>query len=215
LQQEKGGVGVKLAFILFDGITFLDFAGFYDVINRLGQFEAGSGLEWDICSVSEEITDELGLTVKIGRVLPDLSAYDLVFVPGGLGTRKLQYDETIINWLRGAAGVPYKISVCTGSLLLGAAGFLRDCSATTHPSAYGLLEPYCKDVIKARIVQDGKVITGGGVSTSIDLGLYVLSQLAGEEAMLAVKQQIDYPYISQGIVVREQRSTAGNGCEQV
>ncbi|MNC05933.1 Isonitrile hydratase [compost metagenome] len=194
---------MKIGFILFDGMTFLDFAGFYDVICRLGQFEAGKGLEWDICGVSDEVTDELGLSMKISRVMPDLSAYDLVFVPGGLGTRKLRYDEVFINWLRGAAAAPYKVSVCTGSLLLGAAGFLHASSATTHPSAYELLEPYCRNVVKARIVQDGNVITGGGVSASIDLGLYVLSLLAGEEAMLAVKQQIDYPYITEGIVKRQ------------
>ncbi|AIQ52258.1 hypothetical protein [Paenibacillus sp. FSL R7-0331] len=63
--------------------------------------------------------------------------------------------------------------------------------------------PYCSNVVKARIVQDGNVITGGGVSTSIDLGLYMLSLLAGEEAMLEVKKQIDYPYILQGIVQRQ------------
>ncbi|WP_342565775.1 DJ-1/PfpI family protein [Paenibacillus sp. FSL R7-0345] len=194
---------MKMAFILFDGVTFLDFAGFYDVIYRLGQFEAGQGLKWDICGVRGEITDELGLTVKIGRVKPDLSDYDLVFVPGGLGTRKLRYDEDFIEWLQGAASVPYKISVCTGSLLLGAAGFLAGRSATTHPSAYELLSPYCTNVVKTRIVQDGNIITGGGVSASVDLGLYVLSLLAGEEAMLSVKQQIDYPYVTQGIVQRQ------------
>ncbi|AIQ46707.1 thiamine biosynthesis protein ThiJ [Paenibacillus sp. FSL R7-0273] len=194
---------MKMAFILFDGVTFLDFAGFYDVIYRLGQFDAGQGLEWDICGLREEITDELGLTVKINRIKPDLSEYDLIFVPGGLGTRKLRSDADFINWLQGAAGVPYKISVCTGSLLLGAAGFLENRSATTHPSAYELLAPYCSNVVKARIVQDGSVVTGGGVSASIDLGLYMLSMLAGDEAMLTVKQQIDYPYVTQGIVQRQ------------
>lgn len=192
-----------MAFILFDGVTFLDFAGFYDVINRLGQFPAGEGLEWDICGAAEEVTDELGLTVKIGKVLPDLSTYDLIFVPGGLGTRGLRHNDAFVSWLQGAEHVRYKVSVCTGSLLLGAAGFLKGCSATTHPSAYDLLEPYCGSVVKMRIVQDGNLITGGGVSTSIDLGLYLMSLLAGEEAMLAVKKQIDYPYTMQGIVQRQ------------
>lgn len=194
---------MRIAFVLFDGITFLDFAGFYDVIYRLGQFEAGKDLQWDICGVSEQVTDELGLTVKVGKVLPDLSHYDLLFIPGGLGTRKLRNDEAFITWLQRAADVPYKVSVCTGSLLLGAAGFLKDQSATTHPAAYGLLEPYCRNVVKARIVQDGRVITGGGVSASIDLGLHVLAELAGEAAVQAVKQQIDYPYNLQGVVQRQ------------
>ncbi|MDH6374024.1 thiamine biosynthesis protein ThiJ [Paenibacillus sp. VTT E-133280] len=191
---------MKIAFILFDGITFLDFAGFYDVIYRLGQFEIGKNLSWDICAASEEVTDELGFTVKAGKVLPVLSEYDMVFVPGGMGTRKLQYDEAFVSWIAGAHNVPYKVSVCTGSLLLGAAGLLKGKKATTHPSAYELLKPYCEEVLETRIVHDGNVITGGGVSTSIDLGLYLISHLAGEAAKNSVKKQIDYPYEMQGIV---------------
>ncbi|MBW4083059.1 DJ-1/PfpI family protein [Paenibacillus sp. S150] len=194
---------MRMAFVLFDGITFLDFAGFYDVIRRLGAFEAGQGLEMDICGFSGEVADEQGLIVKTGQIQPDLAQYDLVFVPGGMGTRKLRDDGPFISWLQSAKDVPYKVSVCTGSLLLGAAGFLQDCWATTHPSAYELLEPYCAQTVKTRIVQDGQVITGGGVSTSIDLGLYLMSLLAGEEAMLAVKKQIDYPYEVQGIIRRQ------------
>lgn len=191
---------LRIAFILFDGITFLDFAGFYDVIYRLGQFEVGKELSWDICAPTEEVTDELGLTVKVGKVLPDLSEYDMVFVPGGMGTRKLRYDEDFVSWIEGAQSVPYKVSVCTGSLLLGAAGLLKGRKATTHPSAYDLLKPYCDEVVETRIVHDGSVITGGGVSTSIDLGLYLISHLASEAAMNSVKKQIDYPYEMQGIV---------------
>lgn len=193
---------MRIAFILFDGITFLDFAGFYDVIHRLGQFAVGKELAWDICAVTPTVTDELGLTIQVGKVLPELSQYDLVFVPGGMGTRQLRYDEAFVAWLRGAQDVPYKVSVCTGSLLLGAAGFLEGRIATTHPAAYDLLKPYCAEVVPSRIVHDGNVITGGGVSTSIDLGLYLISQFAGEEAMSTVKKQIDYPYDMQGITGR-------------
>jgi len=117
-----------------------------------------------------------------------------------MGTRKLRYDEAFVSWIAGARNVPYKVSVCTGSLLLGAAGLLEGKKATTHPSAYDLLRPYCEEVVETRIVHDGNVITGGGVSTSIDLGLYLISSLAGESAMNSVKKQIDYPYEMQGIV---------------
>ncbi|WP_151734837.1 DJ-1/PfpI family protein ['Paenibacillus yunnanensis' Narsing Rao et al. 2020] len=192
---------MKIALVLFDGVTFLDFAGFYDVIYRLGQFPAGRGLEWEVCGTKEQVTDEMGLTVCIGRVKPDLSRYDLVFVPGGMGTRKLRCNDDFISWLRGAETVRYIVSVCTGSLLLGAAGFLAGHSATTHPSAYELLEPYCNEVVQTRIVHDRNVITGGGVSTSIDMGLYMIRLLAGEEALQTVKRQIDYPYEIQGVYV--------------
>lgn len=191
---------MKIAFILFDGITFLDLVGFYDVITRLKYFEATKDTSWDMCGLKEEITDELGVTLKVNRVNPDLSEYDMLFVPGGLGTRALRYDVEFIHWLKQAKDVKYKISVCTGSLLLGAAGFLHNKKATTHPFSYELLEPCCKEVIKTRIVRDGDVITGGGVSTSVDLGLFVIEQFIGKEQIENIKKQMDYPYTAEGII---------------
>ncbi|RED86527.1 MULTISPECIES: DJ-1/PfpI family protein [Cohnella] len=191
---------MKIGFVVFNGITFLDLIGFYDVIYRLNLFEQTKGTTWDFCGLSEEITDELGLTIKVNKIRPELSAYDLIFVPGGMGTRKLRFDENFIGWLRQAADVRYIVSVCTGSLLIGAAGFLTGKKATTHPSAYELLEPYCQEVMNARIVKDGNLITAGGVSTSIDLALYLVELFVNKEAVETVKKQIDYPYEIQGIV---------------
>ncbi|WP_342572379.1 DJ-1/PfpI family protein [Paenibacillus sp. FSL R5-0749] len=191
---------MKIAFVLFDGLTFLDFAGFYDVINRLNFFEQTKGTTWATCAITDQVTDESGLTMKVDRVKPDLSEYDLVFVPGGMGTRKLRYDEAFVGWLKQAESVPLKVSVCTGSLLLGAAGFLSGKRATTHPYTYDLLQPYVAEVIQSRIVRDGNVITAGGVATSIDLGIYVVGLLAGQEAAANVKLQIDYPYEMEGVV---------------
>ncbi|QOS77764.1 DJ-1/PfpI family protein [Paenibacillus sp. JNUCC31] len=191
---------MKIAFVLFDGLTFLDFAGFYDVINRLNFFEQTKGTTWETCAMTDQVTDESGLTLKVGRVKPNLAEYDLVFVPGGMGTRKLRFDEAFIGWLRQAENVPLKVSVCTGSLLMGAAGFLSGKKATTHPNVYDLLEPYVDEVIQTRIVKHGNVITAGGVATSIDLGIYVVGLLAGQEAAANVKLQIDYPYEMQGVV---------------
>ncbi len=191
---------MKIGFVVFNGITFLDLIGFYDVIYRLNLFEQTKGTTWDFCGLSEEITDELGLTIKVNKIRPELSVYDLIFVPGGMGTRKLRSDENFIGWLRQAADVRYIVSVCTGSLLIGAAGFLTGKKATTHPSAYELLEPYCQEVMNARIVKDGNLITAGGVSTSIDLALYLVELFVNKEAVETVKKQIDYPYEIQGIV---------------
>ncbi|WP_063564161.1 DJ-1/PfpI family protein [Paenibacillus sp. O199] len=191
---------MKIAFVLFDGLTFLDFAGFYDVINRLNFFEQTKGTTWETCAMTDQVTDESGLTLKVDRVKPNLAEYDLIFVPGGMGTRKLRFDEAFVGWLRQAENVPLKVSVCTGSLLMGAAGFLTGKKATTHPNVYELLEPYVAEVIQTRIVKDGNVITAGGVATSIDLGVYVVGLLAGQEAAANVKLQIDYPYDMQGVV---------------
>lgn len=191
---------MKIAFVLFNGITFLDFIGFYDVIYRLNMFEETKGTTWDICGLSEEITDELGLVIKVNKIKPDLSQYDLLFVPGGMGTRQLRFDEEFVAWLQQAINVKHIVSVCTGALLLGAAGFLKNKKATTNPSAYELLEPYCNEVIKSRIVKDGNVITAGGVSTSIDLALYIVELFVNKDAVDMIKKQIDYPYKVQGII---------------
>lgn len=191
---------MKIGLIAFDGITFLDLIGFYDVIYRLNLFEEGKGTTWDFCGMTEEITDELGLTIKVNKIKPDLSDYDLIFVPGGMGTRKLRFDDEFITWLKQAANVKYLVSVCTGSLLLGAAGFLKHKKATTHPNAYELLEPYCKEVVKTRVIKDGNIITAGGVATSIDLALYIVALFVNKEAVEIIKKQIDYPYEIQGII---------------
>ncbi|MFE6795909.1 DJ-1/PfpI family protein [Paenibacillus chitinolyticus] len=191
---------MKIAFIVFDGITFLDFIGFYDVVNRLHLFDKTKGTTWDICALAPEVKDEQGLTIRAGKIKPDLSKYDLLFVPGGLGTRKLRFQTEFVDWLRQGLEVKHVVSVCTGSLLLGAAGFLENRKATTHPKAYELLEPYCKEVVRTRIVKDGHVVTGGGVSASIDIGLYVVEMLAGREAADQVKEQIDYPYERIGMI---------------
>lgn len=194
---------MKIGLVLFNDVTFLDFIGFYDVIYRLNLFENTKGTTWDICGLSEEITDEFGLRVKVNKIRPHLADYDLVFIPGGMGTRTLRNDQEFMDWIRTAEQVPYKISVCTGSLLWGAAGFLKGRAATTHPAVYDLLEPYCEQVIQTRIVRDGTIITAGGVATSIDLGLYLIKIFNGEEEMELVKKQIDYPYVMKGIVEME------------
>ncbi|MCM3783394.1 DJ-1/PfpI family protein [Neobacillus mesonae] len=185
---------MKIALVVFNGMTFLDFVGFYDVITRLRSYSETQDTTWDICGIQEEVSDEHGMTVKVTNVKPDLKEYDMVFVPGGMGTRTLQYDDEFMAWLKGAEQTKFKVAVCTGSLLLGAAGFLADKRATTHPFHYDLLAPYCKEVVKCRLVRDGHVITGGGVATSIDLGLYVLGLFIPDEEVQQIRKQMDYPY---------------------
>lgn len=192
---------MKIAFILFDGVTFLDFVGFYDVITRLRYFEQTKDCTWDLCGLKEDVTDELGMSVKVNQIKPDLSLYDIVFVPGGMGTRGLRFDVEFVEWLSEARDVEHIVSVCTGSLLLGAAGLLDNKKATTHPMVYDLLKPYCKEVVASRIVKDGHIITGGGVATSIDLGLYLIEVLLGDQESKSIRQQMDYPYMNTDIVV--------------
>jgi transcriptional regulator GlxA family with amidase domain len=188
---------MKAALIVFERMTYLDFVGFYDPLTRLKSLNLVPDFEWTICSNRKQVADDRrvpGLTMLAESVLEPLDRYDLLFVPGGMGTRALQHDREFIDWLKTAASVKLKVSVCTGALLLGAAGFLRGRRATTHPSALKELEPYCESVVTDRIVDEGDVVTGSGVSTSIDLGLHMVERIAGPEARDRAARQMCYPY---------------------
>ena len=191
---------MKAALVVFDGMTMLDFIGFYDAITRLPRMGFMPEFSWNVCARTAQVSDERGLRLLADRVGEGLEGYDLLYVPGGTGTRALQHDSSCVEWLQTASGAQYKVSVCTGALLLGAAGFLRGLTATTHPSALKELEPYCAKVVRERIVDQGPIVTAGGVSTSIDLGLHMVERLAGSEARAKIAQQMDYPYTPQGIV---------------
>jgi transcriptional regulator GlxA family with amidase domain len=189
---------MKAALIIFEGMTSLDFIGFYDPVTRLQSMKIMPDFAWRICSLKTRITDDRGLGLIADAVAEPLAGFDLLFIPGGLVTRTLQHDGEFVEWLRSAGPVPLKTSVCTGALLLGAAGFLQGQRATTHPQALKELEPYCAAVLAARLVDDGKVITAGGVSASLDLGLHVVERLAGATARSKIARQMDYPYRWQG-----------------
>jgi transcriptional regulator GlxA family with amidase domain len=185
---------MKAAFIVFDSMTALDFVGFYDPITRLRSMKIIEDFAWNVCAQSAEVTDDRGLKFKADTVGGTLEHYDMIVVPGGFGTRKLQHEPTFMGWIKTARTVPLKVSVCTGALLLGSAGFLQGRRATTHPSAYKELEPYCAAVVKERVVDEGDIITARGVSSALDMGLHVVQRLAGAEARTRVAAQMDYPY---------------------
>ena len=183
---------MRIAYILFDGITLLDFIGFYDPIKNIKSLDYIEDLEWDLCAMQTSIQDSFGLEITIDKVMPDLSAYDMIVVPGGYGTRPLKFDEVFPKWLRTAQNVKYKVSICTGSLLLGAAGFLRDRKATTNFNEYETLKNHCNDMVHYRIVDDRNVITAGAVATSLDAGLYVCQKLIGPEKTEKIRMYMDY-----------------------
>ena len=185
---------MKAAFVVFDRMTSLDFIGFYDPITRLKSMQIMDDFEWRICSTTPRVVDDRGLRYEADAAAGPLDSYDMLFVPGGVGTRDLQHDNTFIDWLKTAEPVRLKVSVCTGALLLGAAGFLRGRRATTHPGAYDELKPYCGTVVRERVVDEGDIITAGGVSSAIDAGLHLVQRLAGANARDRVAAQMDYPY---------------------
>lgn len=182
---------MKVAFCIFDGMTALDFVGTYDPLTRLDRMDF-MALDWDVCARTSTVTADR-LTFHVDRVEPDLGGYDLVFVPGGYATRDLRHDDAFVDWLRTAAACEYQTSVCTGSLLLGAAGFLDGRRATTHPNAVDILAEYA-EVTDERVVRDGPVITGRGVSSAVDLGLYLVEVLSDAGTRKSIAEQMDYPY---------------------
>lgn len=185
---------MKVAFVIFNDLTTLDFVGVYDPVTRLKTMKFIPELEWEICAVTGEVHDDKGLRMGVTRVGGSLQGFDLLIVPGGFGTRPLLKDGSFVDWIRTGAPCKLKASVCTGSLLFGAAGFLEGKRATTHPNAFEALRPYCAQVSDERIVDEGDVITARGVTSGIDLGLYLCRKFAGSEATSAIKKQMDYPY---------------------
>lgn len=185
---------MQAGFVVFDRITSLDFIGFYDPVTRLKSMKIIDDFEWRICSTARHVVDDRGLRIEADVVGEPLDSYDMLFVPGGFGTRNLQHDRGFLDWLKTAGSVRLKVSVCTGALLLGAAGFLRGRRATTHPAVYKELEPYCGEVVRERVVDEGDIITAGGVSAAIDLGLHLVQRLAGADARARIAAQMDYPY---------------------
>ncbi|MDO5607219.1 MAG: DJ-1/PfpI family protein [Capnocytophaga sp.] len=181
---------MKIAYILFDGITWLDFIGIYDPISRLKSLGYIPYLSWDTCAFTPTVSDNFGLALVPSKIRQSLENYDAVIVPGGWGTRKLRLDNDFMDWIKTARSAKYKISVCTGSLILGAAGFLKDKKATTNYQEYGTLRPYCKEVLAEKIVEDGDAVTAGAVSASIHLGLYLCGKWAGKEAQNDIRKRM-------------------------
>lgn len=183
---------MRIAYVVFNGITWLDLIGLYEPISKLKSRNYLPDLSWDICAFTETAADIFGFTIKVTNIKPVLSNYDAVVIPGGIGTRQLQHDNNFISWIKTAGNCTYKISICTGSLILGAAGFLQHKKATTNFQEYEALRPYCAEVLTDRIVNDNSTITAGAVSASIDLGLYLCKLWAGEEAAQDIRTRIDY-----------------------
>ena len=183
---------MKIAYLVFMDMNLLDLAGVYDAISRLKSMNYINDLDYDICAFEQNVEDPEGFIFVPDEIQPDLSEYDIVIVPGGKGAGQLMNDIEFINWLSTASKCTYKCSVGTGSLLLGAAGFLVDKKATTNFEAYHLLEKYASEIVTNKVMHDGDVITAGAASSSLDLGLYMVKLLAGEDALVSISNKMDY-----------------------
>jgi transcriptional regulator GlxA family with amidase domain len=183
---------MKIAFVIYDGITLLDFAGVYDPLTRLKTMHFLDDLTWDVCARKETVRSTEGAVLVPDRVDCDLAGYDYVIIPGGDGIKNLMQDKAFLHWITVASSTTTVAAVCGGSLLLGAAGMLRTKKATTHPQLAGFLKNFAREVVPDRIVDEGPIITAGGVTSAIDLGLYLCDKVAGKDVREKIQAQMDY-----------------------
>lgn len=180
--------GFRIGFLLFPNITQLDLTGPHEVLSKLPG--AKVHLIWKTLDPVKAVG---GLTIVPDTTLADCPQLDLVCVPGGPGMTPLMVDEEILGFLRKqAAGARYITSVCAGSLVLGAAGLLEGRKAATHWMAMEILPALGATPVEARVVVDGNLITGGGVTAGIDFGLQVAATVAGEEVAKQIQLQLEY-----------------------
>ena len=182
---------MRIAFFLYEGLTTLDIIGPHDVLSRLPDVEAISVAK--TTGPSMAVTGVLGLTAS--HTIDQVEAADVLVVPGGVaGTFAAAADGEILEWVRTIdAGSTWTTSVCTGSLILGAAGVLDDRRATTHWAAVEMLEAYgVTPVADERVVFDGKVVTAAGVSSGIDMALALSAEIAGDEVAKSIQLGIEY-----------------------
>jgi len=192
---------MKIAFVLYDGVTLLDFAGAYDPLTRVKTMGFVPDLEYCTCAKQERIRSFEGVELTVDRVSPDLTGFDYVIVPGGNSIVNLIRDREFIGWLAVPPGKTTVAAVCGGALLAGAAGMLKTRRATTNPALMEILKKFAREVSKDRVVDDDHVITAGGVTAAIDMGLYLTERIAGRDARLAIQKQMDYPYYPENSVL--------------
>jgi transcriptional regulator GlxA family with amidase domain len=181
---------MQIAFALYPGFTALDFIGPYQVLSNV------PGNEIVVCAAEAgTVSDDNGLLhLAVEHAIADVPTPDIVLVPGGPGSRTTAAAGTpLVEWLRQVhETTTWTTSVCTGALLLGAAGILEGRPATTHWLAYDELAAFGARPTEQRVVIDGKIATAAGVSAGIDLALTLVGRQWGEEVAQAIQLGIEY-----------------------
>ena len=180
---------MQIAIPLYDRFTALDAVGPYEVLSRL----PGAELTFVGHEVGPVRTDNERLAMHVDALLEDIPEPEVIVVPGGWGTRELLDDERILGWIRHAhEHSQWTTSVCTGSLLLGAAGVLEGLEATSHWLELDALAGFGAAPTERRVVEQGKVMTAAGVSSGIDMGLTLAARIAGEDFAKTIQLLIEY-----------------------
>lgn len=180
---------MKITILLFDRFTALDAVGPYEVLQRL----PGADLTFVAPEIGHVSTDTKRLTMHVDTKMADVTATDILVVPGGHGTRALEENQTVLAWVRAMhETTQYTTSVCTGSLVLAAAGLLTGLPATCHWGVIDRLAEHGALPTHERVVRHGKIFTAAGVSAGIDMALTLASEVAGEGVAQAIQLGIEY-----------------------
>jgi putative intracellular protease/amidase len=180
---------VNIAILLFDAVTALDAVGPYEVLSRL----PGADVRFVGAVPGPQRTDNRFLALHADHALDDVTSADILVVPGGFGTRPLVRDERILGWIRDIdLTTRWTTSVCTGSLLLAAAGLIDGLEAATHWAARDDLRSLGAVPSERRMVEQGKFITAAGVSSGIDMALRLADIVSGPVVAQAIQLLIEY-----------------------
>lgn len=181
---------MKIAILLYEGVTALDAIGPYEVLSRL----PGARVHFVAKGVAPILTDTGMLTLMPELSLHDLPNPEILLIPGSTeGFKAVMEDQEVLEWIRMAHKMTqWTTSVCVGSLILGAAGLLQGLEATTHWAAASVLGLQGATYTGKRVVRQGKIVMGAGVSAGIDMALTLAAEIAGQEVAESIQLVIEY-----------------------
>jgi cyclohexyl-isocyanide hydratase len=207
-QAHQGAKRLQIAMLVFPGMTLLDMVGPQAVFGH----HADTHLAWK--ELSPVLSDTAVAVLPTTTFAGCPKELDVLFVPGGLGTWDAMADEEVLDFLRERAATSALVtSVCSGSILLAAAGLLDGRKAATHWATYEILEAFGIEGVRERVVTDGNRISGGGVTAGIDFGLAVLARLRGEDVAKTTQLMLEYdpaPPFDAGSPDRSEPEIVGN-----
>jgi len=185
---------MQIAFLVYEGLTALDLIGPYEVLNAMPGADVRFVAKDEARRKGQIRVDSRAFGIVVDHALGDVPRPDVIVVPGGIaGTFAAAQDLEITDWVRDAhPHTRFTTSVCTGSLILGAAGLLKGLEVTTHWAAAPMLEAHGATYTAKRVVENGRIITAAGVSSGIDMALTLVSRLTDDDTARAVQLGIEY-----------------------
>lgn len=197
---------LQIAILLYDKMTALDAIGPYEVLSRMPNAKVYFVGE----TAGLKTVDTKMLTLKADYALSEIPNPNILLIPGGNPTDAMK-SEKVLSWIREAHKTSqFTTSVCTGAMILGAAGLLKNLKATTHWATRELLKNFGAEYVPARYVEQGKIITAAGVSAGIDMGLYLVEKIHGKETAEMLQLAIEYdpqPPVNQGSLQKADKKT--------